>query len=160
MTEALLYPLTFLAALGSGLAAGVFFAFSTFVMAGLARLPPPAGIAAMNAINATAVTPMFMGLLFGTALFALVLGIVAVMDWDADGASYALLGSILYIVGVIVVTAFFNVPLNDRLAAAPPDSAAAAELWQRYLSAWVGWNHVRTLAPLGSMALFILSMRG
>lgn len=61
---------------------------------------------------------------------------------------------------MIVVTAVFNVPLNDQLAAAAPDSAAAAELWQRYLSVWVGWNHVRTLAPLGSLALFILAMRG
>jgi uncharacterized membrane protein len=160
MTEALLYPLTFLAALGSGLAAGVFFAFSTFVMAGLARLPPAAGIAAMNAINVTAVTPMFMSLLFGTALLSLVLGTVAVMNRGADGAAYALLGAILYVVGVIVVTFVFNVPLNDQLAAAAPDSAKAAELWQRYLSVWVGWNHVRTLAPLGSLALFILSMRG
>lgn len=89
MTGALLFPLTFLAALGSGLAAGVFFAFSAFVMSGLARLPAPAGIAAMNAINVTAVTPMFMSLLFGTALFALVLGIVAMTNWSMNGAAYA-----------------------------------------------------------------------
>jgi uncharacterized membrane protein len=32
----------------SGLVAGVFFAFSTFVMKGLARTPPPTGVAAMQ----------------------------------------------------------------------------------------------------------------
>ena len=48
--------------------AGVFFAFSAFVMRALARLPAPQGIAAMRAINVVAVTPAFMVALFGTAL--------------------------------------------------------------------------------------------
>ena len=42
---------TFLAAIGSGLIAGVFFAFSTFVMRALGRRPPTEGMAAMQAIN-------------------------------------------------------------------------------------------------------------
>jgi uncharacterized membrane protein len=36
------------AAVGSGLIGGVFFAFSAFVMAALARLPASGGIAAMS----------------------------------------------------------------------------------------------------------------
>ena len=36
MTDQLLFALTLLAALGSGLVAGIFFAFSTFVMGALA----------------------------------------------------------------------------------------------------------------------------
>jgi uncharacterized membrane protein len=39
--------LTFASALGCGLIAGVFFAFSSFVMRALARLPPARGVAAM-----------------------------------------------------------------------------------------------------------------
>jgi uncharacterized membrane protein len=38
-------------ALGSGLMAGVFFAFSTFVMRALARLQPAQGIRAMQELN-------------------------------------------------------------------------------------------------------------
>ena len=38
-------------ALGCGLIAGVFFAFSAFVMKALALLPPAQGIAAMQSIN-------------------------------------------------------------------------------------------------------------
>ncbi|MGO4831582.1 DUF1772 domain-containing protein [Rhizobiaceae sp. 2RAB30] len=159
MTGALFVPLVFVAALGSGLAAGVFFAFSTFVMSGFARLPAPAGIAAMNAINITAVTPMFMSLLFGTALVVAVAGVIAMMNWNVAGSAYVLAGALLYLVGVIVVTIAFNVPLNDQLAAVAPESAAGAELWQRYLSTWVGWNHLRTLAPIVSMVLFVLALR-
>lgn len=42
------FVLTLLSALGSGLMAGVFFAFSVFIMKALARLPPPQGIAIRN----------------------------------------------------------------------------------------------------------------
>ena len=49
--DRLLFIITFLAALGCGLIAGAFFAFSTFVMKVLARLPTSHGIAAMQSIN-------------------------------------------------------------------------------------------------------------
>jgi hypothetical protein len=56
-----------LTALGCGLNAGVFFAFSSFVMKALARLQPAQGIVAMQSINLMAVTPAFMaGLSFGS----------------------------------------------------------------------------------------------
>ena len=60
-----------LAALGCGLIAGVFFAFSAFVMSALARLEPPQGTAAMQAINITVINPWFMGVFMGTAVVCL-----------------------------------------------------------------------------------------
>lgn len=53
-------------ALGCGVAGGAFFAFSTFIMRALARLPAPQGIAAMQSINVVVITPLFMMALFGT----------------------------------------------------------------------------------------------
>jgi uncharacterized membrane protein len=67
----LVVALTLVTALGCGLNAGVFFAFSGFIMHGLRRLPAPPGITAMQSINVTAVTPAFMSVLFGTALACL-----------------------------------------------------------------------------------------
>ena len=52
--------LVFMAAIGSGIVAGVFFAFSSFVMAALGRISPTQAVAAMNSINVTAVNPGFM----------------------------------------------------------------------------------------------------
>jgi uncharacterized membrane protein len=66
--DGFLFALTLFAALGCGVIAGVFFAFSAFVMGALARLPARQGIAAMQAINVAAITPAFMVALFGTAL--------------------------------------------------------------------------------------------
>ena len=58
------------ACLGTALIAGAFFAFSTFIMGALARLPTAAGIAAMQSINLVVINVWFMGALFGTGLLA------------------------------------------------------------------------------------------
>ena len=151
--------LILLCALGSGLVAGIFFAFSTFVMAALGRLAPEQGILAMQAINVTVINPWFFGAFFGTALGSIVLAIVAYLSWGASGALYLAAGSVLYLFGCILVTIFFNVPLNNALAAVKPDSAEGAALWTNYLSTWTFWNHVRTVAPLATMASFIMAFR-
>jgi hypothetical protein len=57
--ECLIFLLTFLAALGSGVMAGLFFAFSAFIMTAFSRLPWAGGIAAMQSINATILNPVF-----------------------------------------------------------------------------------------------------
>ena len=62
-----LFALTLCAALGCGLMAGVFFAFSAFVMKALARLPPGEGLAAMQSINVAVVNPWFLVAFLGTA---------------------------------------------------------------------------------------------
>jgi uncharacterized membrane protein len=74
--------LELVAALGCGLVAGVFFAFSTFVMPALARLQPPQGITAMQSINITAINPLFMLAIFGTAAACLFLAISALLNWQ------------------------------------------------------------------------------
>jgi uncharacterized membrane protein len=154
MIEGLLV-LTFLAALGSGLIAGVFFAFSAFVMSALARLPPEHGIAAMQSINVAVINPWFFAAFFGTAALCAILAIASLFRWSEPDAIFLLSGSLLYLVGTIVVTLRLNVPLNNALAAAEPVSAEAASLWTRYLTEWTAWNHLRTAASLAAAAAFI-----
>ncbi|WP_228058557.1 MULTISPECIES: anthrone oxygenase family protein [unclassified Nostoc] len=43
-----------------------------------------------------------------------------------DNVEVDLFGSLLYLVGTILVTITFNVPLNDALAIAKPDSTEGA----------------------------------
>ena len=104
MSERVFILLAFASALGCGLNAGVFFAVSSFVMPALARLPTAQGIAAMNSINALALTPVFMTALFGTAGACLVLGVWTLMTWQRPGGSYLVSGAALYLVGTIFVT--------------------------------------------------------
>jgi uncharacterized membrane protein len=158
LMDGLLFVLTFVAALGSGLIGGLFFAFSSFVMTALGRLPAPMGIAAMQSINVAVLNPVFFTAFFGTAALCVLTLIAALMRWSEPGSFYLLAGSLLYLIGTIVVTMACNVPLNTRLAAARPDSAEGASLWRHYLSAWTIWNHVRTVAAIAAAALFILAL--
>jgi uncharacterized membrane protein len=143
-----LVALTIAAAIGSGLAAGFFFAFSTTVMAALGRLPAPQGIAAMQSINVVVINAIFMTALFGTAALSLATIVAALASWDSSYGPYLLAGGALYLLGVIGVTMAFNVPRNDALAKLDPAAAEAPVYWGRYLSEWTAWNHVRTVAPL------------
>lgn len=154
----ILVAVTLLAALGAGLVAGVFFAFSSFVMGALARLPAAQGIAAMQSINVVVVNPLFLGTFFGTAALCLLLGVMAVVDWASAGAAWKLAGALLYLVGTIGVTAACNVPRNNQLAPLDPASHASAEIWTRYVAEWTMWNHVRTLAALAAAACFTLAL--
>ena len=158
MTDRLLAILIVMATLGSGLMAGVFFAFSSFVMAALGRLPPAEGVAAMQSINVTVINPTFLLTFMGTGVICLVLAGGSYLWWDQTSGKLVLAASLIYLVGCIGVTMVCNVPLNDALAAVQPNTPEAATLWTRYLSDWTFWNHVRTAAPLGSMILFILAL--
>jgi uncharacterized membrane protein len=159
MTDNVLVVLTFCTAIGCGLMAGVFFAFSTFVMPALGRLSPAQGILAMQSINVAAITPSFMVPLFGTAAACILLAVFSVITWQRPGAANLLIGSILYLVGTILVTIVFNVPRNDALAAVNPASADGARLWADYLTSWTAWNHVRTIAAVVAAAALTLALR-
>jgi uncharacterized membrane protein len=148
--------LTVAATVGCGLVGGVFFAFSTFVMPALARLPAPAGIAAMQSIDVTAVRPPLMVALFGTAAVCLALMVTALSA--RPGALIVLSACLLYVVGNAVVTMVCNVPLNDALARTDPASAEGARLWATYLVTWTAWNHVRTVTALLAATLLGVSL--
>ncbi len=148
-----------LAALGCGLVAGTFFAFSSFVMPALARLPAPQGIAAMQSINVTVLNRSFLGVFIGTAVVCLLLALAAGMRWQSPASIFVFAAAFIYVVACFGVTMARSVPLNDALAAASAATPQAEALWTRYLAEWTGWNTLRAWAAALSMALFIVSLR-
>jgi uncharacterized membrane protein len=102
----LLFAVKLLSALGCGLMAGLFFAFSVSVMRALAGLPSAAGVAAMLTI----INPMFLAAFFGTAAACLLIMVVSLLRWHDPGATYLLVGSSLYLLSTFLVTLVFNVP--------------------------------------------------
>ena len=153
-----LFTLTLVAALGCGLNAGVFFAFSSFVMKALARLHPAQGVTAMQAINVAAVTPAFMAALFGTAVACGVLQVWALFAWDERFAPYLLAGGVLYLVGTILLTIAYHVPRNEALARVEPHGANVESHWRRYLSGWTAWNHLRAVAALAAATTLTIAL--
>ncbi len=152
------FVLTVLGALACGLVAGVFAAFSAFVMKALAALPPARGIAAMNAINVTAVGPAFMALFLGATGLCAVLAVVTFVLWPQDGTAELLLGCALHLFGSFGVTVVAHVPRNEALAEVDPDSEAGAAYWRGYVREWTAWNHVRGIASLAASACFLLAL--
>jgi len=150
--------LTVLGVLGTGLVAGVFCGFSTFVMRGLAALPPAQGVAAMNAINVTAVMPAFMLVFVGSAVLCAVLAVVTFVLWPEDGRVALLVGSALYLFGCFGVTMVANVPRNDALLKLDPGTPEAAAYWPVYVREWTFWNHVRMVASAGSAVAYVLAL--
>jgi uncharacterized membrane protein len=152
------YALTLVSALGCGTIAGVFFGFSTFVMKALARLPPEEGIAAMQSINVFAINSWFLAAFLGTAGFCVATMIAAVVQWSEPFAIFLLLGGVVYLAGSFTVTMVFNVPMNEALAALPPNAADRAARWASYVTNWTTWNHVRTAASLLAAALLAIGL--
>jgi len=161
MIDRLLIALALFSTLGCGLIGGVFFAFSSFVMNALARLPAAQGIAAMQSINVVVINPLFMTAFLGTAAACVLLVVSSLLRWREPGAACLLAGGMLYFVGAFLVTVLFNVPRNNALAAVDPTSAEGARLWADYVGGWTAWNHVRTAASLAAAALLTIAlMRG
>jgi uncharacterized membrane protein len=151
--------LTMACALGSAVIGGLLFAFSTSVMKALGKLPAQHGIAAMQSINIVIINPLFLLAFMGTAVACAVVAVLSLMRWDDPASAYRLAASVLYIVGTFGVTMVCNVPLNNALAAAHPDTQDAVRLWPRYLSEWTRWNHLRTAAAVAAAVLFIMALR-
>ncbi|GHB30272.1 membrane protein [Streptomyces viridiviolaceus] len=152
------FVLTLLGVLGTGLVAGVFCGFSTFVMRGLATLPPAQGVAAMNAINRAAVRPAFMLVFLGTAVLTAVIAVVTFVLWPDEGTVELLLGSALHLFGSFGVTVAANVPRNTALLRLEPGTAEAAAYWPSYVREWTAWNHVRTVASAAAAVVYVLAL--
>lgn len=156
--EYILIALTFLASLGCGLMAGLFFVFSVAVMKAFSRLPSAEGIAAMQSINVAIINPIFLTVFIGTAAACVFVIIASLLHPSESGDIYLILGSVLYLVGTFLVTVVFNVPKNNMLASVSPADPDSAGLWAGYLDKWTAWNHVRTGAALAATALLIIGL--
>ncbi|MFQ5505661.1 MAG: DUF1772 domain-containing protein, partial [Planctomycetota bacterium] len=111
------------AILGTGIIGGVFFAFSSFVMRALGRLPAAQGLAAMQSINVVVINPHFLGAFLGTAGISLAAIVVAGLRWGKAGAALDATAGVLYFVGTFLVTVLGNVPLNNALEKVQPSDA-------------------------------------
>ncbi len=153
-----LSALASVAGLGCGVMAGVYFAFSAFVMRSLDVLPRAQGVAAMQSINEVILVSGFMPLFIGTTVLAVGLGATGLLTWSDPGSGVMIAAGVVYALGMFLCTAALNVPLNDALAALDPASPDAARLFDHYVDRWTVWNHVRTVASLAASGLFGLAV--
>lgn len=143
------------AAISVGIMAGVYFTFSAFVMQALDAVGRPVGMAAMQSINRIILKSLFLPLFFASSLACLLLAVFGVMIWGSAGAWQMVSAGVLYLVGMLAVTAAANVPLNNALEAVDAEGPEGEAMWRRYMQRWLPWNHVRTLSCTVSLVLLI-----
>lgn len=144
----------------AALMAGIYFAFSAFVMRSLDALEVAEAIRAMQSINRVILRSPFLPIFFASSILSAAVAALAVFRWQELSGLWAALGGATYFIGMFVVTVLRNVPLNDRLEAidADADGEKAASFWRIYLSRWTAWNHVRTAACLISLVFLIMAI--
>ena len=151
--------LTVAAAIGAGVTAGVYFAFSTFVMPALRKLSHTQAISTMNSINKAAPNnPLFMLALFGTGIICVLVMVAGFRHRDDPAATWEIVGAALYLVSVLV-TVLYHVPHNEQLMKVDPDGGGAGTTWAHFYSGWMAWNHVRTVTATAGTVSLVLALR-
>lgn len=141
----------------TGVMAGIYFAFSVFIMKSLAGLPPVDGARAMNKINDVIINTVFLPLFFGSTIWYGGLIVWSIAHWGNSEPLLRIIAAVIYILGMFVVTAFGNVPLNNRLKNSEVDETTLARVWLQYLRQWTLLNHVRTVSCIVACAILVAS---
>ena len=148
------------ATIGNALVAGVFLTFSSFVMPALARIAPASGVSAMQAINIVVVPSLFIKVYLLTTIVSALLMLAPAFGGSEVATWLSCIAGVVSIAGSFGVTMLFNVPLNDALAVAKPDSAATALQWSEYVRDWGTANTARALAStIASLIFFGAALR-
>ncbi|PWJ20345.1 DUF1772 domain-containing protein [Jannaschia seohaensis] len=147
------------AILAYALVAGVFLAFSDFIMRALAQTGGSGGVEAMQVINREVFRWVFMTLFLGMAAVSVLLAGYAWIGLSGLGGTLIVLAAVIYLVGCFGVTVLFNVPMNEALAGMGLTSDATKDYWlQVYVPRWTFWNSVRTGAAALSAALLLFGV--
>ncbi|WP_220454415.1 DUF1772 domain-containing protein [Nocardioides immobilis] len=133
------------ATVGAGLVAGLFFAFQTAVMPGLARTDDRTFVAAMQDMNVAILNPVFLTV-FTAPLIAFVVAAVT-----GPSRVWVIAAGVLYL-AMFVITVAGNIPLNDALLAvgATQDAAALETARQAFEGPWNRLHLIRTVAVVAS----------
>ena len=148
-----------LAVLAYALVAGVFLAFSDFIMRSLAITSGGGGAEAMQAINREVFRWIFMTLFLGMAAASVAIAVYAWIAFDGTAGMLILTAALVYLVFCFGVTVVFSVPMNEALASMETASETTRDYWlQTYVPRWTFWNTVRTVASTVSAALLLTGL--
>jgi len=133
-----------LSALAYGLLAGVFLAFSDFIMRALSKTSGAGGIEAMQHINREVFRWIFMALFLGMAPVSAGLVLLALLVLQGGAAILVGTGGATYLLACFLSTVLRNVPMNTRLEAMAGDAGETRSYWREtYLPVWTRWNSLR-----------------
>ncbi|MEO1262613.1 MAG: DUF1772 domain-containing protein [Bacteroidota bacterium] len=144
----------------SGLMAGLFYAWSISVTPGLAMIGDDHYLQAFQSMNRAILNPAFFIAFMGLAVL---LPLLSYLSYTAELSTkfwYILIATMLYLGGIILITFFGNVPLNNMLEALSIESMSGEQM-DAFRSAfekkWNRLNWIRTVSSLLSFLLLVLA---
>ncbi len=153
--------LLFLSVLLSALIMGLLYGYACSVNPGLSKLSNGEYLKAMQSINKEIQNPYFFISFMGTLI------ILPVATWYSKTHAspacfyFMLAATLVYIIGVIGVTALGNIPLNNGLDEFDITNASADQISaQRKLfeSSWNNYHLVRTIASIISTSCSVIAI--
>jgi uncharacterized membrane protein len=149
-----------IAALFTGLLAGLFYGYECSVIKGLGNLQDEVYLQSFQSINKAIQNPYFFIIFMGSLV---VLPVATWLCYDKYSllTFYLLLAAtVLYIVGVFGVTIFGNVPLNEALDRLNLQGSTVDEIAKQraiFETAWNQLHTIRTIAAVASFALVLMA---
>lgn len=147
----------FFLALWSAVVAGVFSAFSEFVMAGLLRAAPAAGIEVMQHINRTVLRTQFVAGILSIAAFSVLFALYGIVAFEGAAVVTLVLAPAVYVPSVFLMTMFGNVPMNNRLERLDHNNTRTRDYWVHYGRKWTRLNHVRYAGSVTTAGLYLVA---
>lgn len=135
---------------------GVYFTYSNSVVPGLDRIEPERAVAAMRGMNVAIINPRFLTTFIGPVVTAAATGFLLLGLDEASAALLFFVAAGVYLLGCLVVTGRFNVPMNNALDNSTCTDWAA--LWAGFAPRWRRWNTVRTVASMIALVLCGIGM--
>jgi len=143
--------------LWSALVAGVFKAFSEFIMSGLLLAKPSSGIESMQHINRTVLRTEFVAALLSIVFFSSLFALYALVVFEGAGRVVIVLAALIYVPSVFLMTMKGKVPMNQRLDKLDCLSGEAVRYWSEYGVRWTRLNHIRTLGSILTAGLYLVA---
>ena len=142
-----------------GLTAGLCFTWGNAVTPGIGQLEDLGYLNAFQKMNRSIENPLFFAVFFG----AFFMGIAALFsNWCVSPEHFRLMAIALgfYFFGVVVITVFGNVPLNqvlDKTDLAHSSIEELSALRKRFEQPWNRFHFIRILAAMVSFTLLVIA---
>ncbi|MAD50615.1 MAG: hypothetical protein CMC95_04890 [Flavobacteriales bacterium] len=149
------------AILSTGLMAGIFFTWTNAVKPGIGTLDDMTYMKAFQAMNRLILNPLFY------IVFILPVLTISISTYMSFGSTKLyvfelfLLSTLLYVLGVFLITILGNIPLNDLLENTDLEKISLTELSDlrgKIENKWNNFNLIRTVSSFISFLLLVICL--
>ena len=149
------------AIISTGLMAGIFFTWTNAVKPGIGTLDDMTYMKAFQAMNRLILNPLFY------VVFILPVLTISISTYMSFGSTKLyvfelfLLSTLLYVLGVFLITILGNIPLNDLLENTDLEKISLTELSDlrgKIENKWNNFNLIRTVSSFISFLLLVICL--